>query len=254
MPSFLKPLLHAHLLAHAEGSLHCEPPPVCYWAAANGGVTNGGLRGVWPPCLEIGRNQPKSPFFCLFRPFPEGAKSTWEIKKTEEIGLFPQISSDFLKPPSLKPPFAALQCYRSLSGPSGPECPRKQGVSEGVSGRVSPGSFGPQALECPKSVPSESVPRVFRAPFWHSGDAFGTLFGHSVGHSRFRGHSRGHTRARRARETRVAGRRDRNHGRTFSANFCKNSAKFLQKFRTLSWRNKTYFSEFLQNFRKETLR
>ena len=79
-----------------------------FWAAANGGVTNGGLRGVWPPFPEIGRNRPKSPFFCLFRPFPEGAKSTWEIQKTEEKGLFPQISSDFLKPPSLKPPFAAL--------------------------------------------------------------------------------------------------------------------------------------------------
>ena len=84
------------------------------WAAANGGVTNGGvtnggLRGVWPPFPEIGRNRPFSPFFCLFRPFSEGAKSTWEIQKTEEKGLFPQISSDFLKPPSLKPPFAALQ-------------------------------------------------------------------------------------------------------------------------------------------------
>ena len=79
------------------------------WAAANGGVTNGGLRGVWPPFLEIGRNRPFSPFFCLFRPFSEGAKSTWEIQKTEEKGLFPQISSDFLKPPSLKPLFAALQ-------------------------------------------------------------------------------------------------------------------------------------------------
>ena len=31
-----------------------------FWAAANGGVTNGGLRGVWPPFLEIGRNRPKS--------------------------------------------------------------------------------------------------------------------------------------------------------------------------------------------------
>ena len=79
------------------------------WAAANGGVTNGGLRGVWPPFPEIGRNRPFSPFCCLFRPFPEGLKSTWEIQKTEEKGLFPQISSDFLKPPSLKPPFAAPQ-------------------------------------------------------------------------------------------------------------------------------------------------
>ena len=78
----------------------------------NGGVTNGGLRGVWPPFLEISRNRPFSPFFRLFRPFPEGPNSTWEIQKTEEEkGLFPQISSDFLKPPSLKPPFAALQIW-----------------------------------------------------------------------------------------------------------------------------------------------
>ena len=74
-----------------------------------GGVTNGGLRGVWPPVLQIGRNRPFSPFFCLFCHFPEGKKATWKIQKTEEKGLFPQISSDFLKPPSLKPPFAALQ-------------------------------------------------------------------------------------------------------------------------------------------------
>ena len=69
------------------------------WAAANGGVTNGGLRVVWPCSLEISRNRPKSPFFCLFRPFPEGAKSSRKIQKTEEKGLFPQISSDLLKPP-----------------------------------------------------------------------------------------------------------------------------------------------------------
>ena len=84
-----------------------ENPPL-NWSAANGVVTNGGLRGVWPPVLEIGRNRPFSPFFCLFRPFPEGPKSTWKIVKTEEEDLFPQISSDLLKPPSLKPPFAAL--------------------------------------------------------------------------------------------------------------------------------------------------
>ena len=86
-----------------------------FWAAANGGVTNGGLRGVWPPLPEIGRNRPFSPFFCLFRPFPDGLESTWKIQKTEEKGLFPQISSDFLKPPSLKPPFAAPQGLRSNS-------------------------------------------------------------------------------------------------------------------------------------------
>ena len=60
-----------------------------------------GLKG----CLAaLPGNRPKSAFFGLFRPFPEGAKSTWEIQKTEEKGLFPPISSDFLKPPSLKPP------------------------------------------------------------------------------------------------------------------------------------------------------
>ena len=41
-----------------------------------GGVTNGGLRGAWPPFPEMGRNRPLSPFFCLFRPFPERTKST----------------------------------------------------------------------------------------------------------------------------------------------------------------------------------
>ena len=45
----------------------------------------------------------------LFRPLPEGLESTWKILKTEEKGFFPQISSDLLKPPSLKPPFTALQ-------------------------------------------------------------------------------------------------------------------------------------------------
>ena len=82
------------------------------WDAANGGVTNGGLRGVWPPFLEIGQNRPFSPFFCIFRSFPEGAKSTWKIQKTEEKNLFPQISPDLLKPPSLKPPFPALQFWK----------------------------------------------------------------------------------------------------------------------------------------------
>ena len=58
------------------------------------------------------------PFSAFFGPFPEGAKSTREIQKMEEKGLFPQISSDFLKPPSLKPPFAALQLssFETFSG------------------------------------------------------------------------------------------------------------------------------------------
>ena len=50
-----------------------------YWSAANGSVTSGGLRGVWPPLLEVGRNRPFSPFSAFFRPFPEGPNSTWKI-------------------------------------------------------------------------------------------------------------------------------------------------------------------------------
>ena len=64
------------------------------WAAANGGVTNGGLRGVWPPFLEISRNRPFSPFFCLFCPFPEGEKSTWGNPENRGKGPF---SSDILR-------------------------------------------------------------------------------------------------------------------------------------------------------------
>ena len=114
----------------------CLFSPEKNWAAANGGVTNGDLRGVWPPFLEIGQILPFSPFFCLFRPFPEGAKSTWEIQKTEEKGLFPQISSDLLKSPSLKPPFAALQKKESC-GRYASECPRHDlgGESQGHLGR-----------------------------------------------------------------------------------------------------------------------
>ena len=70
------------------------------------GCNKWGFKG-YLAALEIGQNRPFSPFFCLFHPFPEGEKSTWEIQKTKEKGLFLQISSDLLKPPSLKPPFAA---------------------------------------------------------------------------------------------------------------------------------------------------
>ena len=75
-------------VSEIRGSAEKSPKYPQNWAAANGGVTNGGLRGVWPPFLKIGRNRPFSPFSCLFRPFPEGAKSTWEIQKTEEKALF----------------------------------------------------------------------------------------------------------------------------------------------------------------------
>ena len=50
-----------------------------YWAAANGGVTNGGLRGVWPPFLEIGQNRPFSAFFALFRRVPRAPEKSEDI-------------------------------------------------------------------------------------------------------------------------------------------------------------------------------
>ena len=73
------------------------------------GCNKWGLKGCLAALPGNRRNWPFSPFLCLFRPFPEGAKSAWEIQKTEEKGLFPQISSDLLKPSSLKPPSTALQ-------------------------------------------------------------------------------------------------------------------------------------------------
>ena len=93
---------------------HPNIPLDFYLGCRKWGCNKWGLKG----CLAaLPGNRPKSafsPFFCLFLPFPEGAKSTWEIQKTEEKGLFPQISSDLLKPPSLKPPFAAPQFILNL--------------------------------------------------------------------------------------------------------------------------------------------
>ena len=82
-------------------------------AAAIGGVTNGGLRGVWPPFLKIGRNRPFSPFFCLFRPFPEGAKSTWgksrKRRKKAFLLRYPQIC---LNPHLLNPPICGTPNFK----------------------------------------------------------------------------------------------------------------------------------------------
>ena len=73
------------------------------------GCNKWGFKG----CLTaLPGNRPKSAFFAPFLPFrtfPEGSKSTRKIQKMQEKGSFPQISSDLLEPPSLKPPFAAPQ-------------------------------------------------------------------------------------------------------------------------------------------------
>ena len=80
-----------------EGTLGCRK-----W-----GCNKWGLKG-WLAALP--GNQPKSAEIALFLPFFALSRRVRRaIQKTEEKGLFPQISSDLLKPPSLKPPFAALQ-------------------------------------------------------------------------------------------------------------------------------------------------
>ena len=80
------------------------------WSAANGGVTNGGLRGVWPPVLEIGRNRP---FLALFLPFStlfrRARRAPGKSRKRRKKAFFLRYPRICLNPPSLKPPFAALQ-------------------------------------------------------------------------------------------------------------------------------------------------
>ena len=79
-----------------------------------------GFRG----CLAaLPGNRLKSAFFALFLPFsPFSGRPEEHLEnpqKTEEKGLFPQFSLDLLKPPSLKPPFAALQKFWCTSSGSG---------------------------------------------------------------------------------------------------------------------------------------
>ena len=73
------------------------------------GCNKWGLKG----CLAaLPGNQPKSTFFAIFLPFSPfsgGCEQHLGNPENEEKDLFPQISSDLLKPPSLKPPVAALQ-------------------------------------------------------------------------------------------------------------------------------------------------
>ena len=65
------------------------------WAAANGGVTNGGLRGVWPP---IGRNRPFSPFFCLFTVFRRVRRAPGKSRKRRKKAFFLRYPRIFLNP------------------------------------------------------------------------------------------------------------------------------------------------------------
>ena len=71
---------------------------VGFWSAANGG-----LRGVWPPVLEIGRNRPFSPFFCLFCPFPEGRRAPGKSRKRRKKAFFLRYPGISLNPHLLNP-------------------------------------------------------------------------------------------------------------------------------------------------------
>ena len=78
------------------------------------GCNKWGLKG----CLAARPgNRPKSALFALFLPFlPFSGGAEEHLENPENGGkrpFFPQISWDLLKPPSLKPPFAALQKNRN---------------------------------------------------------------------------------------------------------------------------------------------
>ena len=84
-----------------------------FWAAANGGVTNGGLRGVWPPVLEIGRNRPFSPFFCLFRPFRRGRRAPGKSRKRRKKAFFLRYPGICLNPDLLNLYLRHSKCFCS---------------------------------------------------------------------------------------------------------------------------------------------
>ena len=73
-------------------------------------------------CLAaVPENRPFSAFFALFLPFSFFSGGPEQYLKNSEKArkdLFPQISSDLLKPPSLKLPFAASQ-LNGWNGSSG---------------------------------------------------------------------------------------------------------------------------------------
>ena len=64
-----------------------------------------GSCGVSPPTYKVSGHPVKlnNSLFCLLSPSEEGTNCTWEIQKTQEKGLVPQISPDLLEPPFLKP-------------------------------------------------------------------------------------------------------------------------------------------------------
>ena len=124
----------------------------------------------------------------------------------DSLPTFPHLRSLNALPSSIATPST---CYKSLSGPSGPKCPRgcprKRGCPRECPTGCPRGPLGPLgpgvSNKCPRSV--KKVSGTLRG---HSRDTFWTLrspgpkgprgdpVGHSLGHPRFRGHPRGHSR------------------------------------------------------------
>ena len=111
------------------------------WAAANGGVTNGGLRGVCPPFLEIGRNRPFSPVFCtffaLFRRLTP-AKSRKRRKKAFflrylQISLHPHLLNPHLRHSNAASPYLRVRRKsQRLAFPEGPNLEKIQDRPPGL--------------------------------------------------------------------------------------------------------------------------
>ena len=94
--------------------------PNLLWSAANGGVTNGGLRGVWPSILEIGRNRPFSPFFALFRRARRAPGKSRKRRKKAFFLRYPQIClNPHLLNPHLRHSNFFFSLFCSLSPGSG---------------------------------------------------------------------------------------------------------------------------------------
>ena len=136
------------------------------------------------------------------------SENLWEVLGSLPLCPVPLYEDQILTPTPNPPEFLTKvatppACYRSISGPKGPECPGS--VPRGVSGALrAPGSG--VSKKCPESVLGVSK----RCP-GHSGDTLGTLFGHS-GAQGAKGprdtprDTPGTLRAWRAWETPVAGR------------------------------------------------
>ena len=101
------------------------------------GCNKCGLKG----CLAaLPGNRPKSAFFALFR---RVRRAPGKSRKRRRRAFFPQISSELLKPPSLKPPFAALQ--RGVGKPPGWKSPKDENYKNcifEVCVRLSGGNLG----------------------------------------------------------------------------------------------------------------